>query len=343
MVAQQGDPCPRVGCEGTIDEYGYCDINGHQASAHQPPPSPAAATNAAPTPPPPPAQTPPSPQQSPGPPAPSSSTAAATNTLRAGSASATGTGRASGSAFVRGSRGELGAGLVEVPSIPRRDPFSVVMTDPEVPERRRTCARCGEPVGRARGIRPSRTKGFCPWCGARFDFTAKLRPGEMVKGQYKVAGCLAHGGLGWIYLAQNLNLSDRQGYLWVVLKGLLDSEDEAAMAAAVAERQFLTEVQHPNIVQIYDFVEHDGAGYIVMAYVGGESFREILHRHVAETSRAAPAGAGDRLHPRHPPGLRVPAPARVCSSATSSRTTSSTPRTVSPSSTSAAWWPSVRR
>ena len=84
-----------------------------------------------------------------------------------------------------------------------------------------------------------------------------------------MAGCIAHGGLGWIYLAQNLNLSDRGGYVWVVLKGLLDSEDEAAAAAAVAERQFLAEVKHPNIVQIYNFVQHEDAGYIVMEYVGG--------------------------------------------------------------------------
>ena len=76
-------------------------------------------------------------------------------------------GRTSGSAFAVGSRGELGAGLVEVPSIPRRDPLSVVMTDPEVPERKRHCARCGEPVGRSRGSRPGRTEGLCPWCGAR--------------------------------------------------------------------------------------------------------------------------------------------------------------------------------
>jgi serine/threonine-protein kinase PknG len=266
-AARHGDPCPRPGCEGMIDDGGYCDICGHSGSALTPTPAPAVPS---------------------GGPAPSSSTASATNTLRAGSTSGPATGRTSGSALVMGSRGELGAGLVEVPSIPRRDPLSVVMTDPEVPERKRTCARCGEPVGRKRGSRPPRTEGFCPSCGARFSFSPKLGPGDLIKGQYKVAGCLAHGGLGWIYLAQNLNLSDRQGYLWVVLKGLLDSEDESAMAAAVAERQFLTEVQHPNIVQIYDFVEHEGAGYIVMAYVGGESLREIRLRYLAETNQPLP-------------------------------------------------------
>ena len=97
-----------------------------------------------------------------------------------------------------------------MPSVPRRDPRSVVLSEPEVPERKRFCARCGH-RGRADAARaaPGRTEGFCPECGARFSFTPKLWPDDMVAGQYKVAGCIAHGGLGWIYLAQNLNLSNR--------------------------------------------------------------------------------------------------------------------------------------
>ena len=67
-----------------------------------------------------------------------------------------------------------------------------------------------------------------------------------------MVGCLAHGGLGWIYLAVDRNVADR----WVVLKGLLDTGDEDALAAAVAERQFLAEVEHPLIVEIYNFVQH---------------------------------------------------------------------------------------
>ena len=100
----------------------------------------------------------------------------------------------------------------------------------------------------------------------------------MVARQYEVLGCLAFGGLGWIYLARDRNVSDR----WVVLKGLLNTGDADAMAAAVAERQFLAQVEHPNIVRIYNFVQHadrqtgESAGYIVMEYVGGKSLKQIL-------------------------------------------------------------------
>jgi len=166
----------------------------------------------------------------------------------------------------------LGAGLTTVPAVAARDPLQSVMAVPEVPEHKRFCPACGEKVGRGRDGQPGRTAGFCPHCGNRFDFTPQLSPGDLVGGQYEVVGCLAHGGLGWIYLARDQNVSGR----WVVLKGLLNSGDPDAYAAAISERQFLAEVEHPLIVEIYNFAMHDGAGYTVMEYVGGESLKEIL-------------------------------------------------------------------
>ncbi|GGZ78374.1 serine/threonine protein kinase [Streptomyces echinoruber] len=169
----------------------------------------------------------------------------------------------------------------------------MVLADPEVPERRRFCSRadCGAPVGRSRGDRPGRTEGFCTTCGHPYSFVPKLRPGDVVHGQYEVAGCLAHGGQGWIYLAVDRAVSDR----WVVLKGLLDTGDQDAMAAAISERRFLAEIEHATIVRIYNFVEHldqrTGSldGYIVMEYVGGKSLKEIAN------ARRTPDGRRDPL------------------------------------------------
>jgi serine/threonine-protein kinase PknG len=155
--------------------------------------------------------------------------------------------------------------------VPYRDPASAVLADPQVPESRRFCGNCEQPVGRGRDGRAGLTEGFCRNCGTQFSFTPKLVAGDLVAGQYEVLGCLAFGGLGWIYLAQDHNVSDR----WVVLKGLLNTGDADAMEAALAERRFLAQVEHPNIVRIYNFVQHTGAGYIVMEYVGGESLKEI--------------------------------------------------------------------
>ncbi|GGT09093.1 serine/threonine protein kinase [Streptomyces chromofuscus] len=201
--------------------------------------------------------------------------------------------RSSGSTAGSSSRGRLGAGLVQVPQVPRPDPRAMVLDNPEVPERKRFCSRsdCGAPVGRARGDRPGRTEGFCTKCGHPYSFVPKLRSGDIVHGQYEIAGCLAHGGLGWIYLAVDRAVSDR----WVVLKGLLDTGDQDAMAAAISERRFLAEIEHANIVRIYNFVEHldqrTGSldGYIVMEYVGGKSLKEIAN------ARRTPEGRRDPL------------------------------------------------
>ncbi|WP_442802697.1 tetratricopeptide repeat protein [Streptomyces sp. CB01373] len=200
--------------------------------------------------------------------------------------------RSSGSTTGSSGRGRLGAGLVQVPQVPRPDPRSMVLENPEVPERKRFCSRsdCGAPVGRARGDRPGRTEGFCTKCGHPYSFVPKLRAGDIVHGQYEVVGCLAHGGLGWIYLAVDRAVSDR----WVVLKGLLDTGDQDAMAAAISERRFLAEIEHANIVRIYNFVEHldqrTGSldGYIVMEYVGGKSLKEIANSRRTSQGRRDP-------------------------------------------------------
>jgi serine/threonine-protein kinase PknG len=181
-------------------------------------------------------------------------------------------------------RTQLGAGLVEIAPVAPRDPLDAVMAAPAVAEQRRFCSRCSSPVGRARDGAPGRMEGFCPRCGSGFSFAPRLRAGDLAGDQYEVVGCLAHGGLGWVYLARDHNVADR----WVVLKGLLNAGDEEAMAAALAERLFLAEVEHPNIVKIINFVEHDGAGYIVMEYVGGMSLRELLEARRDATSGVAP-------------------------------------------------------
>ncbi|RSM62275.1 serine/threonine protein kinase [Kibdelosporangium aridum] len=243
--------CPRSGCDGSIDEDGFCDTCGLEA------PSPATAATASSS-----VRTS-SASKPTGWSAPTSSSSGPTSRSRRGSTRTT-------------KRGLLGRGIVDVPIVPKRDPREAVLENPEVPENKRFCSKCGAKVGRGREGRPGRVTGFCAKCGHHFDFTPKLKAGDVVAGQYEVLGCIAHGGLGWIYLALDHAVADR----WVVLKGLLDTGDADAMAAAMAERRFLAQVEHPNIVRIFNFVEHQHGesttGYIVMEYVGGESIKDMI-------------------------------------------------------------------
>ncbi len=159
----------------------------------------------------------------------------------------------------------------------------------EKPEDERFCSACGQPVGRSAADKPGRVKGFCGGCRTPFDFHTnrpKLSAGETVGGQYRILGPIAHGGMGWIYLGQDTAVSNR----WVVLKGLLNEDDPDAVASAVAERQFLARIEHGSIVNIYNFVTHQAAGYIVMEYVGGESLNSKL-----KDRRKANGGVPDPL------------------------------------------------
>jgi serine/threonine-protein kinase PknG len=254
-----GAPCTQPGCTGTIVD-GYCDVCGSPA------PIPAIQSTAA--------------DEAPvSAAAPASAITGGSSRLQAtalGSQRASGSGSTitkrvrSGSVRLRSAR--LGAGLTRVPPAPVIDAAQAIMKNPQVPEEKRNCPNCGSPVGRSRDGQPGRTEGFCPKCGNQFSFTPKLKPGDLVANQYEVAGCLAHGGLGWIYLAKDRNVSDR----WVVLKGLLNTGDKDALAVAIVEKQFLAQVEHPLIVEIYNFVTHADAGYIVMEYVGGTSLKQIL-------------------------------------------------------------------
>ncbi|GMA30201.1 serine/threonine-protein kinase [Litorihabitans aurantiacus] len=193
-------------------------------------------------------------------------------TAAIGSARGSRTARRTGTSSTRLRGHRIGAGLTTVPPTPVADPLQAIMATPELAESKRFCPSCGAAVGRSRDGVVGRTQGFCAACGSRYDFDPTLGPGDLVGGQYEVVGALAHGGLGWIYLARDQNVSGR----WVVLKGLLNAGDKDAYEAAIAEREFLAEVEHPLIVEIYNFALHDGAGYTVMEYVGGKSLKEIL-------------------------------------------------------------------
>ena len=264
------DACDRPGCTGSYAADGYCDECGRKRSSTPVPVSVPVTTGAR------------------------SRTRGLTISTPTGAGLGGSSGSTGGSRSRTVGRGRLGANLVEVPPVPLRDPTTAVMSDPQVPESQRFCATCGEPVGRSRKGKPGRAEGFCAKDRTPFSFVPRLSPGDLVDKRYEILGALAHGGLGWIYLGRDRNISESGADRWVVLKGLINTGDADAMAAAMAERRFLVEVDHPNIVKVYDFAQHpdpktgEMVGYIVMEYVGGRSLKDLALGHTGPDGTRTP-------------------------------------------------------
>ncbi|MFG2511278.1 tetratricopeptide repeat protein [Streptomyces sp. NPDC048584] len=123
---------------------------------------------------------------------------------------------------------------------------------------------------------PVPIEGFCPACGARYSYRPELAEGDLLRGQYRVMGPIAHGGQGWVYLAEDTHLGDV-----VAVKGLLNRYEQDGARLADVERRNLVAIRHPRIVQIRDFVARgdDGGqvtgGYIVMDDVGDGTLAKV--------------------------------------------------------------------
>src|SRR5215470_12350856 len=280
--------CARTGCPGTHGSHGYCDECGHKA-----PPTQQQRTKSLPTRPAAPAQAaalsaqPTAQSAQPAAPAQPATPSATTQPSRRTTAQSI-------LSRVRWPRsGTIGGGWVDLPPVPSRAATSVVL---EVPETKRFCARCGQPVGRGKDGEPGRTKGFCSKCGTPYMFTPQLTNGELLgkEQRYEIIRCIARGGQGWIYLARDHNLGDNVVEHRVVLKGLIDTDDESAVRQAINERRYLLQVKHQNIVKINDFVQHPDprtgrlAGYIVMEYIDGWSLQELYREHHDANGRRSP-------------------------------------------------------
>ncbi|MHB2020575.1 MAG: tetratricopeptide repeat protein [Candidatus Xenobia bacterium] len=174
------------------------------------------------------------------------------------------------SGFVNSSsRRRLGAGLVEIEPQPDIEPLKLVRPDLRIPDPQRICSnpKCVDDKGSP--TRLHLDKGFCPTCRSKYSFL-QIPAGTVVSGQYEVKGPIAIGGCGFVYLAWDQNVERH-----VVLKGLINSMDAAAAANAVKEKRFLASLRDPSIVDIVNFVNQDGAQYIVMELVNGVTLKDI--------------------------------------------------------------------
>ena len=104
---------------------------------------------------------------------------------------------------------------------------------------------------------------------------ARFIPGTILAERYRIVGLLGKGGMGEVYRADDLKLSQP-----VALKFLPDRflSDGAALARFHREVRVARQVSHRNVCRVYDIGEIDGKHYLSMEFIKGEELSSLLRR-----------------------------------------------------------------
>jgi serine/threonine-protein kinase len=99
-----------------------------------------------------------------------------------------------------------------------------------------------------------------------------LEKTEVYQGRYRVERTLGAGGMGVVYLAEDVKLGRK-----VAIKQLRsDMTGNSAEARFRSEAQLLARLNHPNIVRLYDVLEEDHNIALVMELVEGVTLKEWM-------------------------------------------------------------------
>ncbi len=97
-------------------------------------------------------------------------------------------------------------------------------------------------------------------------------PGETI-GAYRIIEQLGQGGMASVFKAYHAAL-DR----YVAIKVLHPAfkQDPTFLARFEREARIVAKLDHPNIIPIYDFAEHEGTPYLVIRYVEGQTLKQLM-------------------------------------------------------------------
>ena len=102
-----------------------------------------------------------------------------------------------------------------------------------------------------------------------------LTKGQKINDRYEIIKAIGEGGMANVYLA-NDTILDRKVAI-KVLRGDL-SNDEKFIRRFQREALSVSNLSHPNIVEVYDVGEEDGQYYIVMEYIEGKTLKQLLKK-----------------------------------------------------------------
>ena len=107
-----------------------------------------------------------------------------------------------------------------------------------------------------------------------------LTPGTVLQSRYHIIRTLGSGGMGAVYLAQDMRLANRL----VAVKEMIPDPTASPAEQAQAQQRFqqeasmLASLDHPNLPRVSDYFTQGGKHYLVMDYVDGQTLEDITNR-----------------------------------------------------------------
>ncbi|HMB69132.1 MAG TPA: protein kinase [bacterium] len=90
-------------------------------------------------------------------------------------------------------------------------------------------------------------------------------------GGFRIEREIARGGMGVVYLGHDARLGRS-----VAVKMMHGDWNEDSCAAFEREARTIAQLSHPNVAVVHAFGEHEGACYLVMEYLEGQTLRELI-------------------------------------------------------------------
>jgi formylglycine-generating enzyme required for sulfatase activity/predicted Ser/Thr protein kinase len=120
----------------------------------------------------------------------------------------------------------------------------------------------------------------CPHDGAHLAAQGTETEVQLAAGlsrRFRIVRRLGRGGMGTVFLAEQIGVGNRPVALKVLNRRLLDDPD--FLLRFENEAASTGRIRHPNVVTIYESAQSDdGTPYIAMEFLEGESLREVLRR-----------------------------------------------------------------
>lgn len=95
-------------------------------------------------------------------------------------------------------------------------------------------------------------------------------------GKYPIRRVIGSGAMGTVYEAYDPLIERPLAIKTILAEHINDSSGLSALARFKREAQAAGRLQHPGIVSVYEYGEHDGIALIVMEYVSGKPLRELM-------------------------------------------------------------------